>query len=265
MRGFLSVAALAIACCATPAMAQEAVPDEASAEESEAVEAGRVELWQGLEVGMTPEEVVAVLPQIAGIKGGRVVRPKGKEPRIAVRYIDSTLPGVRIGSMMFVVGFKFHGGGLDAILLEIDDVCAATVQPHFDEIVGALEAKYGNMEAAGGEYPDVHRLLHASDLRGERAGAILMRATPTWAVFARLDATYETLKRLPEYGNGKFADGLARAANSMNASRKAECNGRGHQRARVMLSYMARRAYDEILGAAEGTVTKRAQSMADTL
>lgn len=264
MKGFLSVAALVIVCCATPAMAQEAALDEVAPEDTVNNE-GPIELWQGLRVGMSPEDAVVVLPQIAGIKSGRVVRSKGKEPRVVVRYADSTLPGVRIGNVMFEVGLKFHDGGLDAVLLGVDDVCASTIQPHFDEIVRALESKYGTMDIGDEDYPDIRRLLRESDLSGKRTGAVLMRVTPAWAVAASLDATHETLKRAPEYGNGKFMDGMARIANSLNASRQAQCNGRGHERARVGLIYMARRYYDELYSEAEGTVLKRAQSMKDAL
>lgn len=254
---FLALAASVVS--APMAMAQDATPAVAPSGEDSA------ELWKGLRVGMTADEVAAALPNISEIKRARASHPEGKEPRVSIRYVDGYEPGVVIGDLKFELAVVFQRAQLVAVLLAADNICAFDAQSRFDAIISALGVKYPDMAVSSDARPDVNSLLRQSRIDGEPASAMMALADAERTIAAGLTARAEKLAYISEYGQGKLAGGLARYSNMRNASRLAECNGSGDERVRIGLAYMSRAYSDEIANSAATDEAERDRRVAEGL
>ncbi|MBN8844805.1 MAG: hypothetical protein J0H88_16310 [Sphingomonadales bacterium] len=238
-----------------------AFASSASAEPQSLAQDAGVELWQGLRLGMSPDEVVAVLPNIAGVKGGKISDSKGKEPKISVSYANGQQPGVPVGDLRFQFSPITKDGKLAQVMLGAADICGASAQTHFDEIADALNIKYPGMKTVRGDRIDVEALLRESARTGQPANAALMRADKERAVSIMISVTREDISYVPEYGSGKLMNTMARYSNSRNASRLAECNGRGDERAAIVISYMGRDYFDQAIAEEAAAENARQQAL----
>lgn len=100
--------------------------------------AGAQELWQGTKIGMSPEQVLAVVPKAAP--------PESKPSTLNSGAIEKLrIPRVEISGTPFVARFYFDATGLVQVRLAAnefgDNVSMAGVA--FDTLLAPLQAKYG--------------------------------------------------------------------------------------------------------------------------
>ncbi|HEV7341612.1 MAG TPA: hypothetical protein VGN68_08255 [Sphingopyxis sp.] len=73
--------------------------------------AGSTALWQGLVVGMTPEEALTVVQQIGGVKRAKVLKERKSNPDRRID-IDYDTDKISIADLPFEIGPRFDGGRL---------------------------------------------------------------------------------------------------------------------------------------------------------
>ncbi|HNR13994.1 MAG TPA: hypothetical protein PKM59_11840 [Thermodesulfobacteriota bacterium] len=117
-------------------------------------------LWEGAACGMSPEEVVSVIPNAKKIPHGRKLKD-GKVHELV------RLESAEILTHQFVAGFFFHNRKLTVVELSLKEPRSFNaVRPLAEELVAMLRSQYGK-EARYDESKTLLKVIEADWVSGE--------------------------------------------------------------------------------------------------
>lgn len=236
------------------------VPSAAAAEP-----AGATSLWQGLAVGMTPEEAVPFVQQISGVKRAKVLKERKSNPDRRID-IDYDTDKIAIADLPFEIGPRFEGGRLSQVFLAARNQCGANATRIADQLTTGLRGKYTGALSAPQSFSDLdfRQAERKSSTSGAPSGLMAGFANSDVAVVLTFHMKVEARPPYPT-AYSKLGKSLWDLANLQYEQRREECGGTGDRRMDVVLVYMTRASYDAIVAGAEADDVKRADRVADQL
>ncbi|QGN55013.1 hypothetical protein [Novosphingobium sp. Gsoil 351] len=202
-------------------------------------------LWQGLSVGMTPEEALAAVSAVEGVKSAKV---RGRPEAVDRLQINHTSQKIVIAAVPFELSPRFENNKLKEVWLTAADQCSAKAVDVFQKLSMGLTTKYPQHIGPTQELTELEVARANSRAResGKPDGAAFAFASETVAVgmVFRFDVAVP-----PPYpiGGGKLGASLWRLGRTMYDQRTAECDGTGDRRMGIALRYMARSAFDAMI------------------
>ena len=211
-------------------------------------------------MGMTPEEALPVVQQMAGVKRVKLLKERKSNPGRRLD-IDHGPAKILIADLPFELGPRFEQGRLSQVLLAARSQCGAYAPRVLTQLTTGLREKYaediGAPEISDREFRDAERSSLASGEPGIVATAF---ANEEVAVFLTFRVTAEARPPYPA-GYNKLGHSLWQLALLQYEQRQAECGGTGERRMDVVLIYMHRSAYE----AARADAAAEQQDTADRL
>jgi len=204
-------------------------------------------LWQGLEFGMTPQEALPAVLQINGVKRAKIVNER--KPNSARRLdIDYTTEMIRISDLAFEVAPEFENGRVSKVFLRSTEQCGSNAMEIFDRFAKPLSQKYTGEINHNQQINE--RVFSEARSKSRQSGLSVdipfIFANDLVAVVLVLQIKEHSPPDYP-YSNDKFIRSLWRVSMSMYETKKSECNGSGDQRMDVVITYIPRKTYDDLM------------------
>lgn len=222
-------------------------------------------LWQGLAVGMTPEEALQVVQQIGGVKRAKLLKERKSNPgrRIDIDY-DSNK--VSIADLPFEIGPLFEGGRLSQVFLAARNQCGANATRVAEQLTTGLRGKYTGALSAPQSLSerDFRQAERTASTSGEPSGVMAGFANNDVAVLLTFRMKVEARPPYPT-AYSKLGNALWDLANLQYEQRREECSGTGDRRMDVVLVYMTRAAFDAVVAGAEADEAEKVGRVADQL
>lgn len=227
--------------------------------------AGAISLWQGLAVGMTPEEALPVVQQIGGVKRAKILKERKSNPgrRIDIDYDSSKVP---IADLPFEIGPLFEGGRLNQVFLASRNQCGANAARVAEQLTTGLRGKYTGALSAPQSLSerDFRQAERTASTSGEPSGLMAGFANDDVAVVLTFHMKVEARPPYPT-AYSKLGNALWDLANLQYEQRREECSGTGDRRMDVVLVYMSRVAFDAVVAGAEADEAEKVGRVADQL
>lgn len=243
--------------------------DKGSVEQSSGVEQQAnqpVELWQGLKIGMTPQEAAATLSTIESVKKVKVVNErKPNDPRrIDVSF---TGRGYVVAGVPFQIGAFFKAGKLEKTGIQSGELCASAFPEAFAPIRDGLVKKYGRPLFEEKQLDEL-ALLEALD-ESSRLGQPVHRIMgfSSGKVAAYVDVTLSREQRLARpYGMGRMMESLWQIADQEQRNKIMSCPGNsGLDRFTMVIMYMHADEMAAMIDAAKAAAKKSAEDASSKL
>ena len=204
-----------------------------------------IALWQGLSVGMTPEEALAAVSAVEGVKNAKV---RGRPEAVDRLQIHHASQKIVIAAVPFELSPRFANNKLKEVWLTAGDQCGAKATEVFQKLSMGLSSKYPQRIGPMQELSelDINRANSRARESGKPDGAAFAFASEAVAVGLVLQFEVAVPPPYP-VGSGKLGASLWRLARSMYDQRAAECDGTGDRRMGVALRYMARSDFDALV------------------
>ena len=227
--------------------------------------AGSAALWQGLVVGMTPEEALPVVQQIDGVKRAKVLKERKSNPDRRID-IDYDTDKIAIADLPFEIGPRFEGGRLSQVFLAARNQCGANATRVAEQLATGLRSKYTAALSAPQSISerDFRQAERKSATSGAPSGLMAGFANDEVAVVLTFHMKVEARPPYPA-AYSKLGKSLWDLANLQYEQRREECGGTGDRRMDVVLVYMTRASYGAMVAGAEADDVKRADRVADQL
>lgn len=196
-------------------------------------------LWQKLQYGMTPAEVVTALQGVDGVKSARV---RGKA-EVSVRHNNG---GIALAGLKFEIIPVFTDGRLSSVGLNSTDNCANVLERPIATILEGLSDKYGSRPSID---PDTQMSVSRAVLESYSSGMEISQTNTvlTKQIAAALVVSVRAEKSNYVSGGSGIAGALASLSNSMQEERSEECGGHGFNRGDVLISYHRRLDFETML------------------
>lgn len=236
------------------------IPSVAAAEP-----AGSAALWQGLVVGMTPEEALPVVQQIDGVKRAKVLKERKSNPDRRID-IDYDTDKIAIADLPFEIGPRFDGGRLSQVFLAARNQCGANATRVAEQLATGLRGKYTGAVSAPQSISerDFRQAERKSSTSGAPSGSMAGFANSDVAVVLTFHMKVEARPPYPT-AYSKLGKSLWDLANLQYEQRREECGGTGDRRMDVVLVYMTRASYDAIVAGAKADAVEKSGRVADQL
>jgi hypothetical protein len=218
-----------------------------------------VVLWQGLAMGMLPEEALPVVTALEGVKSAKVRGNSDASERLQIRYTGQK---ITIANIPFELSPRFVRNKLKEVWLTAPDQCGAKAIEVFQKLATGLATKYPQRL---GEVQDLSALdVSRANARALESGKpeMMAFAFTSDTVAAALIFQFEVAAP-PSYpvNGGKLGASFWRLAQSMYDQRRSECDGTGDRRMGLALRYLAR---SDLEGLAEQAREKQSAEQAAT-
>lgn len=257
------ILALMVQSVGSPGAEQSAVQPAPGMEE---VTAEPVELWQGLKIGMTPQEAAATLSTVEGVRKVKVVNDrKPNDPRrIDVSFTDG---GYVVAGVPFQIGAIFKAARLDKALIQSGELCASAFPEAFTPIRDGLAKKYGEPLFEEKELDEL-ALLEALD-ESSRLGQPVSRVMgfTSGKVAAYVDVTFNREPRLARpYGMGRMMESLWQIAEQEQRNKIMSCpNNSGLDRIKIGIIYMHADEMTAMIDGAKAAAKKKSEDTSSKL
>jgi len=199
----------------------------------------RIELWQGLSAGDTPETVAPILEKMPEIKRARVKGRTGKK-RVSLKYQED---GIEVLDETFKVMLKFENDSLSSLALGSQQTCSQEMWQRWNSLYSVLRSKYPNTLIPPLQEHDLKsaRLQAMQELSVTRSVGLTDGKT---VVMQSIRFTHKERPPSLGYGASKAMRSLANILWSEYRSTAAECNGDGANRIQFMITYISKEKYD---------------------
>lgn len=215
-------------------------------------------------MGMTPEEALPVVQQMAGVKRVKLLKERKSNPerRLDINYAPAK---IAIADLPFELGPRFEQGRLSQVLLAARSQCGAHAPRVLTQLTTGLRGKYadpiGAPELSDRDFREAER---SSLVSGEPSTVATAFANEEVAVFLTFRVTAEARPPYPT-SYSKLGHSLWQLAKLQYEQRQAECGGTGDRRMDVVLIYMPRSAYDAARADTAAEQRDKADRLADQL
>lgn len=218
----------------------------------------QVILWRNLQSGDTPQQTEAKLRAMPEIKA---VKSKVRGDVVREQDINMVDGGVPIFEGHFSVATSYAGLSLERVQLTSKSGCANTAHEFVSKIADELRHKYPTeLAALKDKYYFSSSALDATSTTPTTTSSAYSNGSTT----VLLTTIFERLEP-PQYVSGALGRALYQIARSSYDSQANSCAGTGVRTARVAITYLPQKVWDDGFAAEQANTAKAKETARDNL